>query len=57
VDIIISNCVLNLSTRKQKVFAEAYRVLKEDGELCISDIVLEDELPDYIKESAAGYVA
>ena len=57
VDIIISNCVLNLSTRKQKVFAEAYRVLKEDGELCISNIVLEDELPDYIKEAAAGYVA
>ncbi len=57
VDIIISNCVLNLSTQKEKVFKEAYRVLRDEGELYISDIVLEEELPHYLKESAAGYVA
>lgn len=57
INIIVSNCVLNLSTNKEKVFAEAYRVLKENGELTISDIVLLEELPDYIKSSVEGYVA
>lgn len=57
VDIIISNCVLNLSTDKAKIFAEANRVLKPNGELTISDIVLLEELPDFIKKSVEGYVA
>ena len=57
VDIIISNCVLNLSTNKGQVFAEAHRVLKNGGELTISDIVLLEELPDFIKNSVEGYVA
>jgi SAM-dependent methyltransferase len=57
VDIIISNCVLNLSTNKAKIFEEANRVLKQDGEMTISDIVLLEELPDFIKKSVEGYVA
>ncbi len=56
-DHVISNCVINLSLNKQKVFEEAYRVLNVDGELSISDIVLVKELPDFIKESIAGHLA
>jgi len=56
VDVIISNCVINLSPNKQKVFNEAYRVLKSDGRLIISDIVLVKELPDFIKNSVEAYV-
>lgn len=56
-DHVISNCVINLSLNKGKVYAEAFRVLKEGGEISISDIVLEKELPDFIKDSLAGHVA
>lgn len=54
---VISNCVINLSLNKADVFKEAYRVLKDDGNLSISDIVLKKELPDFIKQSLVGHIA
>ena len=56
VDVIISNCVINLSPNKSRVFEESFRVLKPGGRLFVSDIVLLSELPDFIKQSAAAYV-
>lgn len=57
IDIIISNCVINLSPDKQQVFDEAFRVIKPGGRLMVSDIVLLQELPDFIKESIDAYAA
>ena len=57
VDIIISNCVINLSTDKDKVFSEIHRVLKPGGAFFVSDIVLKHALPEAIRSSAAAYSA
>jgi len=51
VDVIISNCVINLSPDKSKVFQEAYRALKPKGRLIVSDIVSEGVLPDEIRDN------
>jgi SAM-dependent methyltransferase len=56
VDVIISNCVINLSPDKKKVFQEVFRVLKPSGRFMVSDIVLLEDLPSFMKESVVAYV-
>jgi arsenite methyltransferase len=57
VDVIISNCVINLSPDKQRVFQEAHRVLKPGGRLMVSDIVLLKKLPESIMNSIEAYLS
>ncbi len=56
VDIVISNCVINLVPDKKKVFKEVFRVLKPGGRLMVSDLVLRQKLPLSIENSIEGYV-
>jgi len=56
VDVIISNCVINLSGDKRKVLAEAFRVLKPGGRFAVSDVVVRGEVPDAVKRSMELWV-
>jgi len=57
VDVVISNCVINLSPDKERVFAEAYRALRPGGSLMVSDIILLREIPDDLRNSVEAYVS
>lgn len=56
VDVVISNCVINLAPNKKRVFEEAFRVLAPGGRLMVSDIVLLKKLPESIQKSVEAYV-
>jgi len=56
VDVVISNCVINLSPDKQQVWREIVRVLKPGGKACISDLALKQPLPEQVLKSAAALV-
>lgn len=55
IDVIISNCVINLSTDKPQVFREAFRALRPGGKLAVSDMVTDGPLPDTVKASMSAW--
>lgn len=55
VDVVISNGVINLSPRKSRVFAEAFRVLRPGGRVCVADLTVEEDLPPQILTSDAAW--
>lgn len=55
VDVVLSNCVLNLVPEKRKAFIEIYRVLKQGGHFTISDIIISGKLPDKVRQAAEMY--
>lgn len=55
VDVIISNCVINLSPDKKQVYEETYRVLKSGGRIAISDVIATNPFPDEIKNNSDNY--
>ena len=57
VDVIISNCVINLSPDKDMVFREVYRVLRPGGRLSVSDIVVDGDLPQAIRDRMDAWAA
>lgn len=57
IDVVISNCVINLSPDKQQIWNEIARVLKHGGKACISDLALKKPLPEEILKSAAAIVS
>jgi SAM-dependent methyltransferase len=56
VDVVISNCVVNLSTDKARVFAEMFRVLREGGRMGITDVVADDELSPAERDERGSFV-
>jgi ubiquinone/menaquinone biosynthesis C-methylase UbiE len=56
IDVVISNCVINLSPQKEQVWREISRVLKAGGNVCVSDLALKEELPEQVKAAAEALV-
>jgi arsenite methyltransferase len=56
IDVVISNCVINLSPDKQQVWREIFRVLRPGAKACVSDLALKEALPESLKKSAQALI-